>query len=195
MINLFINKKNRILYQYKTYFLKRRQESGYQFVAHYRCRIYVLMDVLFFYSMIYHCTSIQKRFWPKMIHLVLENVSQCVHLLQLRRELTMSGPISKPWVHLRPFVDIVRTSYSGGGRFSHAIMPQDQEHSILLSRHYHLSLLLVRHWHKVLCHACPRVITTIVPRQFRIVAVSRLIRRVIVRCVICVRFSARDPRL
>ncbi|KAF0693809.1 Integrase catalytic domain-containing protein [Aphis craccivora] len=49
--------------------------------------------------------------------LALVRVSQGIHLSQLRRELPASSNISKPWVHLRPFVDeqgLIRV----GGRLS-----------------------------------------------------------------------------
>jgi len=80
--------------------------------------------------------------------------SQRLHLSQLSQELASPRPISKAWVHLRPFIDdkdVVRV----GGRLLHANISDDQKHPILLSRHSHLSVLIVRHWHKVLCHAGP----------------------------------------
>jgi len=121
---------------------------------------------------------------------IVTRVSQHIHLSQLVQELNSSRTISKTWAHLRPFVDannVVRV----GGRLTHANISIEQKHPILLSRHSHLSVLIVRHWHKVLCHAGPRVIITLVCRQFWIIAARRLVRNVISNCVTCARFAAK----
>uniref|UniRef100_A0A2S2NBR8 Integrase catalytic domain-containing protein n=1 Tax=Schizaphis graminum TaxID=13262 RepID=A0A2S2NBR8_SCHGA len=136
--------------------------------------------------------------YPSQIELdealnVVVKSSQKYFLGHLRHELSLPRPLSKTWSHLRPFIDergVIRV----GGRLSNALIPEEQKHPILLSRLSHLSVLLVRHWHKLLCHAGPRVITVLVSRQFWIVALRRLIRQVTSKCVVCVRFSAKNPQ-
>jgi len=64
---------------------------------------------------------------------------------------------------------------------------------MLLSKQSHLSVLIARHWHLVTCYSGPRVITSLIIRQFWILSIWSVIRKVIGHCTICVRTIAQSP--
>jgi len=113
---------------------------------------------------------------------------------KLRHELAISAPVSvRPIARLRPFIDN-RGLICVGGRLSNSALSDEQKHPILLHKSSHLSLLLVCHWHDITGHSGPRVLTTLIGRQFWILSLRGLIRSLISRCNTCVRLTAANPQ-
>ncbi|CAI6349887.1 unnamed protein product [Macrosiphum euphorbiae] len=99
---------------------------------------------------------------------------------------------SKPLARLCPFVDsegIIRV----GGRLRHSELPYDCRHPILLAKGSYLALLVCRHWHKITGHSGPRVMTSLIHRQYWIVSLRSVIHNVISQCTRCVRLRASVP--
>lgn len=124
--------------------------------------------------------------------LVIE--SQRKFFAQLRHELSHHSRVSaKPLARLCPFIDpsgVIRV----GGRLRHSMLPYDRQHPILLAKHSRLALLVCRHWHRISCHAGPRVVTAIVSQQFWIMSVRSVLHQVSSECTICVRFDHQPPQ-
>ncbi|XP_016661601.2 uncharacterized protein LOC107884315 [Acyrthosiphon pisum] len=99
---------------------------------------------------------------------------------------------SKPLARLCPFVDsegIIRV----GGRLRHSELPYDGRHPILLAKGSYLALLVCRHWHKITGHSGPRVMTSLIHRQYWIVSLRAVIHSVVSQCTRCVRLRASVP--
>ncbi|KAL4153154.1 hypothetical protein QTP88_000987 [Uroleucon formosanum] len=111
------------------------------------------------------------------------------HLSQLLHELTQGLRLSsKSVARLSPFVDtegIIRV----GGRLRHSLLTYDCKHPILLAKVSHLAILQCRYWHRISCHAGPRVVSAMVSRQFWIMSVRSVIHKVSNECAVCVRFD------
>ncbi|CAI6351321.1 unnamed protein product [Macrosiphum euphorbiae] len=124
--------------------------------------------------------------------LVIE--SQRKFFVQLRHELSHRLRVSsKPLGRLCPFIDpssVIRV----GGRLRHSMLPYDRQHPILLAKHSRLALLVCRHWHRISCHAGPRVVTAIVSQQFWIMSVRSVLHQVSSECTSCVRFDHQPPQ-
>jgi len=120
--------------------------------------------------------------------------SQLKHLSQLFHELTHGLRLSsKPVARLSPFVDtegLIRV----GGRLRQSLLPYDGKHPILLAKASHLALLQCRHWHRISCHAGPRVVSAMVSRQFWIMSIRSVIHKVNNECAVCVRFDHQPPQ-
>lgn len=120
--------------------------------------------------------------------------SQQKHLSQLLHELTHGLRLSsKPVARLSPFVDaegLIRV----GGRLRHSLLTYDCKHPILLAKISHLALLQCRHWHRISCHAEPRVVSAMVSRQFWIMSIRSVIHKVSNECAVCVRFDHQPPQ-
>ncbi|KAF0719706.1 Integrase catalytic domain-containing protein, partial [Aphis craccivora] len=120
--------------------------------------------------------------------------SQRKHLSQVLHELTHNLRLSsKPVARLSPFVDpegIIRV----GGRLRHSLLTYDCKHPILLAKVSHLALLQCRRWHRISCHAGPRVVSAMVSRQFWIMSLRSVIHQVGNECAVCVRFDHQPPQ-
>lgn len=123
---------------------------------------------------------------------IIVRTSQRCSLNNLYEDLIHQRTPSRAYAGLRPFIDsngLLRV----GGRLRHGDLSSSQRQPILLTKGSHLSLLIVRHWHLVTCHSGPRVITALISRQFWIMSVRVVIRKVIGCCNKCVRAIARTP--
>ncbi|KAL4083557.1 hypothetical protein QTP88_028873 [Uroleucon formosanum] len=122
---------------------------------------------------------------------VLAADSQRVYFAELLRELSAGNRISsRPLARLSPFVDPVGV-LRVGGRLRHSTLNYDCKHPILLHKRSHFSLLLCRRWHRATCHAGPRVLVTLISRQFWVVSLRSVLHSVISTCVVCVRHDAK----
>lgn len=120
--------------------------------------------------------------------------SQRIHFCTLLRELSTSLRVSsKPLARLAPFVDdvgIIRV----GGRLRHSTLSYDCKHPILIAKRSHFSLLICRRWHRLTCHSGPRVMISLILRQYWIVAIRSVAHDVLRHCPVCVRLTAKPPR-
>ncbi|XP_025414884.1 uncharacterized protein LOC112686691 [Sipha flava] len=110
--------------------------------------------------------------------------------IELERNLRVS---SKPLARLCPFVDdknVIRV----GGRLKHSALPFTVEHPILVAKSSHLSVLVCRRWHRISCHSGPRVMSSLIGRQFWLMSLRSVIHSVISQCTICMRFDGRNPQ-
>ncbi|CAI6360469.1 unnamed protein product [Macrosiphum euphorbiae] len=124
--------------------------------------------------------------------IVLVKQSQTCWLSKLHADLASGRPAQRSLAGLRPFVD-ARCVVCVGGRLTRSNLTSAEKQPILLAKESHLSVLIARHWHLVTCHSGPRVITSLITRQFWIISVRAVIRRVIGQCTICVRTLAQSP--
>lgn len=124
--------------------------------------------------------------------IILVKQSQTCWLSKLHVDLARGRPAQRSLAGLRPFID-TRGVICVGGRLTRSNLTSAEKQPILLARESHLSVLLARHWHLVTCHSGPRVITSLITRQFWIISVRAVIRRVIGQCTTCVRTLAQSP--
>lgn len=128
----------------------------------------------------------------------LDTAAQCViiesqrcHFSGLLKELVnKQQPSSKPLARLSPFLDsegVIRV----GGRLRLSSLRYNCKHPILLAKRSHLALLICQRWHKLSCHAGPRLITALISRQFWIVSVRAVLHSVSLKCTVCLRFDAK----
>lgn len=123
---------------------------------------------------------------------IIVRLAQCQSFAELQMTLRRGHTPHRIFARLRPFLDqdgVVRIN----GRLGNSELPETQKHPILLAKDSHLSHLIVRHWHLVTCHSGPRVITSLIGRQFWIMSVRVVIRKVLSLCTICVRSIAQSP--
>ncbi|CAI6375361.1 unnamed protein product [Macrosiphum euphorbiae] len=100
--------------------------------------------------------------------IVLVKQSQTCWLSKLHTDLGSGRPAQRSLAGLRPFLD-ARCVVCVGGRLTRSNLTSDDKQPILLAKESHLSVLIARHWHLVTCHSGPRVITSLITRQFWIV--------------------------
>ncbi|XP_008182033.1 uncharacterized protein LOC103309131 [Acyrthosiphon pisum] len=120
--------------------------------------------------------------------------SQSIHFCTLLSELSTGRRVSsKPLARLAPFVDdvgIIRV----GGRLRHSTLSYGCKHPILIAKRSHLALLICRRWHRLTCHSGPRVMISLILRQYWIVAIRSVAHDVLRHCSVCVRLTAKPPQ-
>ncbi|CAI6358506.1 unnamed protein product [Macrosiphum euphorbiae] len=120
--------------------------------------------------------------------------SQRIYLSDLLRELSTGTRVSsKPLARLAPFVDdvgIIRV----GGRLRHSTLSYECKYPILIAKHPHLALLICRRWHRLTCHSGPRVMISLILRQYWIIAIRSVVHEVVTKCYACVRLAAKPPQ-
>jgi len=124
--------------------------------------------------------------------LVIVKHSQRHWFSKLISDLSHDRCAARPLASLRPFLNS-QNVICVGGRLLQSDLSDAERHPILLSKESYLSLLIARHWHLVTCHSGPRVITSLIMRQFWVLSIRSVIRKVIGQCTICVRTIARSP--
>lgn len=122
---------------------------------------------------------------------ILEAESQRIHFSTLLLELSTGKHVSsKPLDRLAPFIDpdgVIRV----GGRLRHSLLSYDCKHPILLAKRSHYAYLLCHRWHRVTCHAGPRVLTALISRRFWIISLRAVLHGIITKCLVCVRHDAK----
>ncbi|XP_050065293.1 uncharacterized protein LOC126554218 [Aphis gossypii] len=120
--------------------------------------------------------------------------SQRIHFSDLLRELSSGDRVSsKPLARLAPFVDdvgIIRV----GGRLRHSTLSYKCKHPMLIAKRSHLALLICRRWHRLTCHSGPRVMISLILRQYWIIAIRSVVHEVVTKCSVCVRLAAKPPQ-
>uniref|UniRef100_A0A2S2PC01 Integrase catalytic domain-containing protein n=1 Tax=Schizaphis graminum TaxID=13262 RepID=A0A2S2PC01_SCHGA len=120
--------------------------------------------------------------------------SQRIHFSELLRELSTGTRVSsKPLARLAPFVDdvgIIRV----GGRLRHSTLSYECKHPMLIAKRSHLALLICRRWHRLTCHSGPRVMISLILRQYWIIAIRSVVHEVVTKCSVCVRLAAKPPQ-
>jgi len=121
-------------------------------------------------------------------------MSQQCFYKTLTHELSTSTRVSsKHLSRLRPFLDpfgVIRV----GGRLRYSNLNYGSKHPMLLAKQSHLSMLLCRRWHKISCHAGPRIMMALISREFWIVSIKSVLHSVTRACPVCVRFDAKPPQ-
>ncbi|XP_008188328.1 uncharacterized protein LOC103310788 [Acyrthosiphon pisum] len=121
-------------------------------------------------------------------------ISQRCFYKTLTHELATSARVSsKHLSRLRPFLDpagVIRV----GGRLRYSDLNYGCKHPMLLAKQSHLSLLICHRWHKITCHAGPRIMSALISREFWIVSIKSVLHTVTRGCPICVRFDAKPPQ-
>ena len=89
-----------------------------------------------------------------------------------------------------PFIDsgILRV----GGRLKHSLLPHDQKHPIILPADSHLSTLIVRDSHARCLHGGTTLTLTTVRLSFWILKGRQLVKRIIRKCIPCIRYRATE---
>lgn len=138
-------------------------------------------------------TTLQRSEIDDSIRMLVTN-SQQYFFKTLAHELSTGSRVSsKHLSRLRPFLDpsgVIRV----GGRLLNSDLPYGCKHPMLLAKQSHLSALICRRWHKISCHAGPRIMTALISREFWIVAIKSILHRVTRTCPVCVRFDAKPPQ-
>lgn len=153
------------------------------------------------YRFINRCRRQHEKYPNYITRLELDNAVQAVviesqrcYFSSLSRELSQGHRISsKPLARLCPFFDenyVIRV----GGRLRQSSLNYESKHPILLAKGSHLALLIARRWHKITCHAGPRILTAIISRIFWIVSIRSVLYDVCRKCTVCVRFDAKPPQ-
>lgn len=91
-------------------------------------------------------------------------------------------------VSLLPFIDpngLLRV----GGRLDNAQISYNSKHPIILPSKHSLSILLIQEFHVSHLHAGISVLSNIIRQNYWILQCKRLIKRVINKCVVCVRYK------
>ena len=97
---------------------------------------------------------------------------------------------SKSISHLSPFV--TSTGYLRvGGRLRFSALPFKSRHPLLIPKESRLATLLCDHFHRYSGHGGPRLIQSLLQREFWIVGLKNLIRRRSFRCSVCFRLKPR----
>ncbi|KAL1448522.1 hypothetical protein WDU94_000574 [Cyamophila willieti] len=104
-------------------------------------------------------------------------------------ETLNDGKLPSSMRQLTPFLknDILRV----GGRLSHAPIPYESRHPIILPAKSHVALLVVRHYHDNSLHGGPKMVQWLVQRNYYIPGLRDLVRKVTFKCLICFRFVAK----
>ncbi|XP_035213254.1 uncharacterized protein LOC118187155 [Stegodyphus dumicola] len=89
-------------------------------------------------------------------------------------------------IQLTPFLDeegVIRV----GGRLKNANIPENSKHPILLPKEGHVTNLIVTHYHVNYLHASQELLISTLRMQFWILAVRSVVRKIIHRCIPCIR--------
>lgn len=140
-------------------------------------------------------TSKQRLSGPLAVHEIKSARECCIRLSQqedfagdiaaLKAGKSVSVRIRK----LTPFL-CEQGLLKVGGRLEHSQLRPDSKHPILLSKASPLSALICDDYHRKLLHSGPRTTKAFILRQFWILSLNSLLRKVIYRCKPCYRLSA-----
>ncbi|XP_072156611.1 uncharacterized protein [Bemisia tabaci] len=99
-------------------------------------------------------------------------------------KLLRQGQMPKNWGHLQPFVEndgLLRV----GGRLRNTKLPECTKYPILLPKSDHLVNLLIDCFHQRYLHAGPRLLQSLLARQFWIPCARQIIRSRLSKCLPC----------
>ncbi|XP_035222191.1 uncharacterized protein LOC118195067 [Stegodyphus dumicola] len=119
---------------------------------------------------------------------VIKNVQESYfpqELSYLKTSRELKG-VSSRVIQLTPFLDeegVIRV----GGRLKNANIPENSKHPILLPKEGHVTNLIVTHYHVNYLHASQELLISTLRMQFWILAVRSVVRKIIHRCIPCIR--------
>lgn len=95
--------------------------------------------------------------------------------------------------NLRPLSPLINSVglLAVGGRLSFSSLPENIKHPILIPKGSPLAKMLINHFHTATIHGGPKLVQSLIQRQYWIVGARSLIRSVLGKCVSCVRFMAK----
>ncbi|XP_011859792.1 PREDICTED: uncharacterized protein LOC105557214 [Vollenhovia emeryi] len=127
--------------------------------------------------------------------LVWVRAAQMSHYSAEMRAVELSRALSKSskLIRLSPFLDaqgILRV----GGRLGHAVLSYDERHPVILPDDSHFTHLIVATCHRRALHGGVQLTLSLVRQQYWIPRGRSVMKRVIRRCVTCVRWRAASPQ-
>lgn len=81
-----------------------------------------------------------------------------------------------------------------GGRLSQAPIRNSAKHPILVPNKSHLAILLINHYHLISIHGGPKLVQSLLQRQYWLIGARSLIRKVIFKCISCFKASAKPSQ-
>lgn len=78
-----------------------------------------------------------------------------------------------------------------GGRLTHAPLPESAKHPILLPKISHLATLIVWDAHDRTLHGGPKVVQSVIQRQWWIIGGRNLIRQLLFKCIFCFKMKPK----
>ena len=118
-----------------------------------------------------------------------ENYKNELEAIQQSRDLPKSNALTR----FSPFSDsqgILRV----GGRLKHAILAYDERHPVILPSDSHFTQLVVEACHRRALHGGVQLTLGIIRQRYWILRGRILVKRLIRRCVTCVRWRAATPQ-
>ncbi|XP_035227769.1 uncharacterized protein LOC118199973 [Stegodyphus dumicola] len=133
-------------------------------------------------------TTDELRLAKKRQKKVIRNVQESYfprELSYLKTSRELKG-VSSRVIQLTSFLDeecVIRV----GGRLKNANIPENSKHPILLPKEGHVTNLIVTHYHVNYLHASQELLISTLRMQFWILAVRSVVRKIIHRCIPCIR--------
>lgn len=100
-------------------------------------------------------------------------------------------PHKSQLLNLNPFLskdNIIRV----GGRLCNSNYDYDTKHPMLLHSSHYITLLLFRHYHKLLMHAGPQLLLSVMRHKYWTIGGRNIARKVTHECITCCRFSGKS---
>ena len=113
-----------------------------------------------------------------------EPVHKQTFLQKRKNEVTKTSSLYR----LDPFVD--RGLLRVGGRLSHADIPEESKHPVILPWKSHVTMLIIRHMHEQLGHAGREHVLAKLHEQYWIIKANSAVCQLISSCVICRRIKS-----
>lgn len=125
---------------------------------------------------------------------VIVRCTQAAYFGKELESLTTGKEIKTGIANLNPFIDQVGVLRVGGRLHNAEKMSYDKKHPIILPKKCHITNLLIEKEHLRLLHAGPRLVLSSLQQKITIVSGIREVKRVLRKCVKCVRFKAEAAR-
>lgn len=150
---------------------------------------------------IFNVSHKDKRTGPLKTVELHEALTNCVIIVQHSAyveeiqalKATESVPQKSKILPLRPFLHTDGT-LRVGGRLQMAALPFDAKHQFILPKEHHFSDLLILYTHLRLLHAGSSLVLSQLRQQFWIPSGKIQVRKIIHKCVTCIRFRAQTQQ-
>uniref|UniRef100_A0A8D8LZD7 Integrase catalytic domain-containing protein n=2 Tax=Cacopsylla melanoneura TaxID=428564 RepID=A0A8D8LZD7_9HEMI len=120
-------------------------------------------------------------------------ISQKYHFESEFKLLKKGSSCSSNLLSLSPFVN-PEGILMVGGRLSQAPLPTSAKHPILISNQSHLAQVLISYYHHISLHGGPKLVQCLLQRYYWVVGARSLIRKIIFKCMICFRATAKPSQ-
>ncbi|KAI5750910.1 hypothetical protein M8J77_002368 [Diaphorina citri] len=120
-------------------------------------------------------------------------ISQHVYFENDFTALKNNKPCSESVRKLSPIIDskgVLRV----GGRLKHSPLPEAAKHPLLISSQCNLAVLLVRHYHLMSMHGGPKLVQSLLQREYWILGARSLVKKIIFKCGPCFRSKAKHTQ-